>query len=270
MRRIVHLSDLHFGWNDKSLVESLSAKVRAIQPDLTIVSGDFVEHATEQEFVQASQFYKSLQPPTLAVPGNHDLPFYDFPRRVFQGLRLYRKFITNDMTPFYSDSEIAVMGLNTARVWPIRGGSINASEVAQVEEKLCSVPAICTRILVTHHPFDLPAEYPPRYLVKHGQKALERLACCLDVLLAGHMHVGASGRVADRFVTTNGSLVFSQAGTAISKRYKGERNSFNLIETDGPEIRIRKYTWDSGQSIYSGIPEEAVYHKEGPLHVTPA
>lgn len=270
MRRIVHLSDLHFGWNDKSLVESLCAKVHEVRPDLTVVSGDFVEHATREEFVQAKAFYDSLPRPIIAVPGNHDLPFYNFALRAYQHLRLYREFITNDMSPFYCDDEIAVMGVNTARLWPIRGGSISLVSIAEVETKLCSVPKHVTRILVTHHPFDLPEEYAHRYLLKHGQKALERLACCLDVLLAGHMHIGASGRVADRFVTPNGSLIFSQAGTAISKRYKGERNSFNLLEVDGPEIRIRKYTWDCDQSIYAGTPEEQVYFRANSKEVTPA
>ena len=142
------------------------------------------------------------------------------------------------------------MGVDTARIWPIRGGSISAMQVRDVEQRLCHLPPHITRVLVTHHPFDLPAEFKGRYLVKKGEAALERLACCLDLLLAGHMHVGASGRVADRFKTPNGALVFSQAGTAISKRYKGERNSFNVIEVDGPRLRLQKYSWDADQSAY--------------------
>jgi 3',5'-cyclic AMP phosphodiesterase CpdA len=267
MRRIVHLSDLHFGWNDQSLVEALCAKVREIEPHLTVVSGDFVEHATKDEFVQAKRCYDSLPKPCIAVPGNHDLPFYNFARRIFQRLRLYREYITDELAPFYQDDEIAVIGVDTARIWQIRGGSISAASISAVEKTLCSVPPATTRILVTHHPFDLPAEYGRRYLLRHGETALQRLACCLDVLLAGHMHIGASGRVADRFVTPNGSLIFSQAGTAISKRYKGERNSFNLIDVDGPQIRIRKYSWDCDQSIYAGVPEEMVYVKESPSQV---
>ncbi len=220
------------------------------RPDLTVVSGDFAEHAARAEFEQAREFLRGLPQPTLTVPGNHDLPFYNFPRRITQGLRLYREYITTEMVPFFQDDEIAVLGINTARLWPIRGGSINALQVREVERRLCDVAPYLTRILVTHHPFDLPQEFGARYLVKHGKSALGKLACCLDVLLAGHMHVGASGRVADRFQTPNGSLIFSQAGTAISKRYKGERNSFNVIEVDRPRVRIVKYTWDADQSAY--------------------
>jgi 3',5'-cyclic AMP phosphodiesterase CpdA len=258
VRRIVHLSDLHFGWDEAGLVKALCALVKDAKPDLTVLSGDFVEHATRAEFQQARTFIANLPKPILAVPGNHDLPFYNFPLRIIQRLRLYKEYITPDLSPVFQDDEIAVMGISTARIWPIRGGSISSMQVREVEQRLCQLPGHLTRVLVTHHPFDLPPEFKGRYLVKHGERALEQLASCLDLLLAGHMHVGASGRVADRFNTANGALVFSQAGTAISKRYKGERNSFNVIEVDRPHLRVRKYTWDADQSAYEARAEEAL------------
>jgi len=256
MRRIVHLSDFHFGWSEPALAGVLCSTIASLKPDLTVLSGDFVEHATRAEFIEARNFVRQVPDPKIMVPGNHDLPFYNYYLRVTQGLSLYREFITNDMRPFYQDAEIAVMGLDTARIWPIRGGSINLMQVGEVEQRLRHLPAGITRVLVTHHPFDLPAEYSSRMLVKRGAKALTRLGCCLDVLLAGHMHIGASGVVADRFDTPNGSLVFAQAGTAISKRYKGERNSLNVIEIDRPYIRVQKYSWDSGGSSFAAVPSE--------------
>lgn len=262
MRRIVHLSDLHFGWNEAGLVSTLLALVAKAQPDLTVISGDFVEHATRAEFQQARDFITKLPKPLLMTPGNHDLPFYNLPLRVIQGLKLYKQYITPDLTPFYQDDEIAVMGIDTARVLHIRGGSISSLQVRQIEQRLCPLPRHITRVLVTHHPFDLPPEFKGRYLVKQGEAALERLASCLDLLLAGHMHVGASGRVADRFKTPNGALVFSQAGTAISKRYKGERNSFNVIEIEGRRIRVQKYTWDADESAYEARPGEVLEYTE--------
>lgn len=256
MRRIVHLSDFHFGWSESALAQVLSATIANLKPDVTVLSGDFVEHATRAEFEQARKFVQAVAGPKIMVPGNHDLPFYNYIRRVRQGLSLYREYITDDMMPFYQDEEIAVMGLDTARIWPIRGGSINTGQMAEVERRLCRLPAGVTRILVTHHPFDLPDRYAARYLVRRGGQALRRLACCLDILLAGHMHIGASGRVADRFETDNGALIFSQAGTAISKRYKGERNSLNVIEIERPFIRVQKYSWDSRDSAFAAVPSE--------------
>ena len=256
MRRIVHVSDFHFGWSEASLAQVLCSTIASLKPDLTVLSGDFVEHASRAEFIEAQKFVQGVSGPKLMVPGNHDLPFYNYAKRLTQGLSLYREYITDDLLPYYQDEEIAVLGIDTARIWPIRGGSINAVQIAEVERRLCSLPASLTRVLVTHHPFDLPAQYSARFLVHRGVKALTKLACCLDVLLAGHMHIGASGKVADRFETPNGSLIFSQAGTAISKRYKGERNSLNVIEIDRPSIRVQKYSWDSGGSAFAAVPSE--------------
>ena len=258
MRRIVHLSDLHFGWNESGLVEALCVLVAKAKPDLTVLSGDFVEHATRDEFEQARKFVAGLPKPTLMVPGNHDLPFYNLLLRPIQRLSLYKRYITDNLSPFFQDDEIAVMGIDTARIWPIRGGGISSAQVRGIEQRLCHVPSHLTRVLVTHHPFDLPREYGGRYLVKHGEAALGSLACCLDLLLAGHMHIGASGRVADRFKTANGALVFSQAGTAISKRYKGETNSFNVIEVNRPHLRVQKYSWDAEDSAYEARPGEVL------------
>ncbi|MBV8729864.1 MAG: metallophosphoesterase [Acidobacteriia bacterium] len=257
MKRIIHLSDLHFGWNETKLVETLTQMVQEQKPHLTVVSGDFVEHAAKAEFEQAAEFVRLLPEPRLLVPGNHDLPFYNLALRPIVGLHYFRKYITADMSPFYMDDEIAVAGIDTARIWPIRNGSMSLVQEGEIERRLCKLPSDIVRVLVTHHPFDLPGEYKARYLVHHGERALKRLACCLDLLLAGHMHIGASGRVADRFQTPNGSLIFSQAGTAISKRYKGERNSFNCIEIERPEIRITKYTWDADESAYDAAPSGA-------------
>ena len=88
------------------------------------------------------------------------------------------------------------MGLNTARLWPIRGGSINALQVSEVESRLCEVPPNLTRILVTHHPFDLPQEFGARYLVKNGKAALARLS--VDSLGPGMPVTGAVGQRAER------------------------------------------------------------------------
>ena len=53
--------------------------------------------------------------PFVVVPGNHDVPLYNLVRRWLSPLDRFRRYITSDLTPFYEDSEIAVLGVNTAR-----------------------------------------------------------------------------------------------------------------------------------------------------------
>src|SRR2546421_2446886 len=115
MRTLVHLSDLHFGRVDERLVEPLIAAVTEIDPDLVAVSGDLTQRARSHQFIEARAFLDALPQPQIVVPGNHDIPMHNVYARFFQPLDKYRRYITNELQPFYADEEIAVVGLNTAR-----------------------------------------------------------------------------------------------------------------------------------------------------------
>ena len=50
MRKLLHLSDLHFGRVDDSLVEPLLLAAETIAPDLVVISGDFTQRARRAEY----------------------------------------------------------------------------------------------------------------------------------------------------------------------------------------------------------------------------
>ena len=74
MRRIAHISDLHFGTESPPVVEGLLADLLAAQPHLVVVSGDLTQRAKRSEFVAARAFLERVPFPQLIVPGNHDIP----------------------------------------------------------------------------------------------------------------------------------------------------------------------------------------------------
>ena len=121
MRTVVHLSDLHFGRIDRALVEPLRQAVVDAKPDLVAISGDFTQRARRAQFADARAFIDSLNTRTLVVPGNHDIPLYDFAERLTAPLRRYRDYISADLEPEYIDEEMIVIGVNTARaiVFPV-------------------------------------------------------------------------------------------------------------------------------------------------------
>ena len=53
MKKIVHLSDLHFGRIDAGLVEPLVEAVNEAGPSLVVVSGDLTQRARSQQFEEA-------------------------------------------------------------------------------------------------------------------------------------------------------------------------------------------------------------------------
>ncbi len=255
MTCIAHISDLHFGYNDPLLVNALREVLWKIRPTVLAVSGDLVEHATSDEFEAARDFLASLPRPQIAVPGNHDLPFYNLWLRAIDGLRNFRRYITDDPTPAYVDDHIAVIGFESAHHFPVKGGKITEQQLESIVDRFSALPECLVRVLVTHHPFDLPLPAKASSLIGHSRHAITRLAPVVDVLLAGHIHVSSSGSTSSRYKTGEHAMVFVQAGTAVSNRHKGEVNSFNVLKTgrsaDGAkQVQIERYAWSQERSEF--------------------
>ncbi|MBV8068382.1 MAG: metallophosphoesterase [Acidobacteriaceae bacterium] len=248
MRVIAHISDLHFGYNDPLLANALTEALAQINPDVLVVSGDLVEHATDAEFQHARAFLDSLPGPQIIVPGNHDLPFYNLWRRFTEGLAKYRRFITDDLQPAFVDSEVVIIGADSAHLYPVKGGKITDSQLDELVALFSTFPSELIRVLVTHHPFDLPEPWNPHLLIGHSRRAVTRLAPVVDILLAGHVHLSSTGTTSTRYKLEGHAMAFVQAGTAISDRNKGETNSFNVIRTGSAEPRqkqviVDRYSW---------------------------
>ena len=255
MRKIVHLSDLHFGRVDPALLEPLRQKVRQVDPHLVVVSGDLTQRAKPWQFREARRFLDSLPKPQVVVPGNHDVPLYNLFQRFFSPLDKYKRFVSEDLEPGYFDDEIAVVGVNTARSATFKDGSINEEQVAKVREQLCHLPESVAKIIVTHHPFDIPEDHDEDELVDHAARAMKTFAeCGADILLSGHLHATRTSHSAERYKIPGHSALIVQAGTATSTRSRGESNSFNVLHVTPDDVRIERFTWEPerGEFVLAG------------------
>lgn len=246
MRTLVHLSDLHFGRIDPVIVDPLRRAVLAAEPDLVAISGDFTQRARHSQFAAAREFLKSLNVKTLVVPGNHDIPLYDLVERFAATLTRYRKYISSELEPEYMDEEMVVLGVNTARAWvfPFGEGRINEQQVDRLLARLAAVPASLIRVIVTHHPFDLPPGVDDRRLVGRSAMAMARLGSAhADLFLSGHLHISHISCTIDRYKAAGHSALIVQAGT-ISNRSRGEQPSFNVLKIQRPEIEVTRRHWD--------------------------
>jgi 3',5'-cyclic AMP phosphodiesterase CpdA len=246
MRTIVHLSDIHFGRVDPHLVPVLLEAIRGISPDLVAISGDLTQRARRSQFLRARAFLDALCRPALVVPGNHDVPLFNVAARFFDPLGGYRRYIARDLEPSYADEEMTVVGLNSARAFGFSGaGRLNEAQVARAASRLQSAGEAAIKIVVTHHPFDVPDGHDRHHLIGRSAMAMARLAAVgADLLLAGHLHVSHVGRTAERYQIAGHSALVVQAGT-LSTRHRGETNAFNVLRLDRPEIEIERRTWDS-------------------------
>lgn len=252
MKSIVHLSDLHFGTEDKTVLAALLADldgVTAPKPTLVAISGDLTQRARAKQFQAARNFLDSLLIPYIVVPGNHDVPLYDLFSRFLRPLELYQQYITNDLTPVFMEDELVVMGITTAHGLTHKHGRVTKEMVDEVCRKL-SASTAAWKVLVAHHPFVIPHGVHDRP-VKGADFAMPQFESCgLDVILGGHLHVSHASDNAG-FRSEDKKVICVAAGTAISTRLRGEANSYNRLSIEGEVLTVYHRTWN-GSAFFDG------------------
>ena len=244
MRTLVHISDLHFGRTDPAVIEPLLARVKSLEPDVVVVSGDLTQRARAAEFRDARAFLDRLPAPQIVVPGNHDVPLYRVWERIASPLGKYRRIIGSDLEPSFVDDEIAVVGINTARALTFKNGRINEEQIRAIHRRFDPLARTLTKVVVTHHPFHLPDDPDNDVIVGRARKAMEVFSRCgVDLLLAGHFHTSQTGDTSERHELAGYSALVVQAGTATSTRGRGEHNSFNAVRVGDGEITVERQVW---------------------------
>jgi 3',5'-cyclic AMP phosphodiesterase CpdA len=259
MRTIVHASDLHFSRVDRRVIDALTTTINDLSPDLVVVSGDLTQRARRQQFREAATFLKSLRPRVLVVPGNHDVPMFNVMARLTDPFAGYRKHISSDLEPVFEDREMVVVGLNSVRTMLFSDdGRLNVTQAERGAERLRAAAPGAIKVIVTHHPFDVPSGHMEDKMIGRSRMAMARLAAAgADLFLAGHLHVSHVGGTATRYQIAGHSAVLVQAGT-LSTRQRGEPNAFNVIRVaDRNHMAIDRLCWTPAASAFT-----AAWHGE--------
>ncbi|MBS8226130.1 metallophosphoesterase family protein [Vannielia litorea] len=254
MRRILHLSDLHYGKADADLEGPLLAAISKLKPDLVVISGDFTQRARRRQFRQAAAFLARVEAPVLSVPGNHDTPIDNLYRRFVTPFNRYKSHISPNLEPMVEDEKMQVVGVNTVNRFSWQRGRFSGRTVRRVcgafagqNDKL--------NVVVVHHPLEHGPTVEKR-LMRGASAALQALSDCgADVVLSGHLHTASAAPF-----TAAPGLLFVQAGTGLSTRLRGETNNFNVLDTE--EGRVCVTTWDAKGTGF--VPGDSATYARGP------
>jgi 3',5'-cyclic AMP phosphodiesterase CpdA len=247
LTRVLHLSDLHYGaGNDAAIERGAPPLIERFEPELVIASGDLSHRGREDQLVSASRFLRSLGPPVLAIPGNHDIP-YTFPARFTRSFHEFEKqWETTE--PTYSSPTLHVVGLNSVRPWRHQSGGIRAVQLTHAEQRLKEAPEGAFQIVVLHHHLlGAPWRSRKKPVARRNHVLASLVSAGADLILAGHIHQVAVSERREFEIARGGErgVVVSIApglGQPRPKR-QGEARGVHVYDIEESCLRIQTYVW---------------------------
>lgn len=227
--RLFHVSDLHFGAEDRAALDWFAADVAEHRPDGVICTGDLTLRGRSREFAAAAEWLGGLDAPVSVEPGNHDVPYYWDPlRRIAKPYDRYRSLRRAVHSELAFDG-LAVVPLKTiARAqWRLNWskGRVNARDLAAAVDGLRALPAGQMPLVMCHHPL-IDSGTRSTGSTRGGADALAALARAgARAVLSGHVHDAF-----DLMVETGGGPIRLIGAGTLSQRLRASRPSYNRLE----------------------------------------
>ena len=268
---LFHLSDIHFGLEDREALAWVKAEIGRQQPAAVAITGDLTMRARHREFDAACEWILGLDVPVTVEVGNHDMPYFNPVERFFDPYRRFRRI--EDLVEREIDLPgLAIVPLKTAARAQLRlnwsKGCVTPAALQRCLGALDSLPPGTRALVAAHHPL-VETGTRGTALTRHGEKALRELAKRKVVaVLSGHVH--------DAFdlvhQTSEGPVRMIGAGT-LSQRLRSTPPSYNALMWDGRDITVEVRNLEhfaSRDMMIDDVPEDALPPREPGEPVAPA
>jgi len=229
--RLAHLSDIHFGGENRDAVAGAARWIADHRPDLVVVTGDVTREGAPSEFSAARAWINDLAAEALVAPGNHDTPYFSLAHRLFAPWKRYERHFGEISREALRRPGLAIAPVNTARGVQPRAnwskGAISRRQAMAAIQTLATAPAGTLKVVACHHPLVEMIGGPMSGKVHGGRAAADLFAAGkVDLVLTGHVHApfalplpGGDGRT------------WAVGASTLSVRERGAPVGFNCIES---------------------------------------
>ena len=242
-RRIAHLSDIHFGGENKDAVAGARDWLSENPQDLTVLSGDLTRFGQPEEFKAAAAWVASLPGPRIMTPGNHDTPWAGIWDRITNPFSLYESHFGEPCGASWADDAMTFAAVNTARGIQIRWnwskGEISRKQTDQANRTLAARPSGSLGIMVCHHPLAEMVGGPMTARVRGGESAARRLSeSGTDLILTGHIHSPFA-----MALPYGDQRTYAVGASTLSIRERGSPAGFNVLNVTHETIAVQALAW---------------------------
>ncbi|MGH6615861.1 metallophosphoesterase family protein [Sphingomonas sp.] len=254
MIRLFHVSDVHFGREDRAAIAWFERLVHAERPDAVIMTGDLTMRARHREFAAGLAWLQGLGVPTTVEVGNHDLPYFNPIARFFRPYDRYQAVERMIEQPLDLPGIMIVPMVTTARFqWRLNWskGLVSRRSLQEALALAESAQAGTLVFVACHHPLIEPRTSATS-ATRGGAAAFAALARAgVAAVLTGHVHdpFDIAHEVEGRKVRMIG------AGT-LSERLRDTPPSFNEIRVEGGRFDVKLRTL--GPEPDAVLPKEKV------------
>jgi predicted MPP superfamily phosphohydrolase len=203
MKKIIHLSDLHIGYEDcgdkfRAIIDNITFLKQPANNYIIVITGDIVDNANHiepvKEAIDAIEHFEKRGYKVLVIPGNHDYGNGAMGDKKFVGLFKERFFKSREITYPKLDiiGKIAFIGLDSTAEelhWNDRffcEGELGKEQLLRLK-KILNKPKVAKRkkvVYLHHHPFDFKLGMQ----LKDNDDLKKIIENKIDMLLFGHYH----------------------------------------------------------------------------------
>ncbi|QIG54190.1 metallophosphoesterase [Altererythrobacter sp. BO-6] len=229
---LFHVSDTHFGVEDRAAMAWFEAGVHAEQPDAIVCTGDLTQRATHRQYADAADWFAGLGVPIMLQPGNHDMPYYNLWERF---RRPYARFGVLEVAV---GAEIALehalivpfdTNVPAQLRWPWSDGVVTRRNLDAALARLEALRADPRpKLVACHHPLLAEQDGHKNPTIRGDQAFAELAAAGASAVLSGHVHFPFD-QVRSR---DNRAMRMVGAGTLSTRLRKGAPPSYNVIRID--------------------------------------